>query len=240
MGNFDHLSRLPTAHFKRQSKKYDNERKLVSTMGTEMLNHHGILCDYIMISNDPTYDPLFGDDRSRRVIRKFQLMVIFDLPAEDDRWSAFGIEGLDNFSMYVTAQHFEQRGAMGVPPEQAITMPRVGDFIKPVYNDYYYEVTAQYNGNTGLNFLQGVSVLEMLVAKYTNDHIDDPNGLLSVHNRPVNAIDIFDDTEFVNAMNGSTDVVPPTFPTTTDKGKPSPLYKPKPNETPPDDPFGGF
>lgn len=240
MGNFDHFSRLPSEHFKRFSPKYNNERKLISNLGTEMVNHRGVLCDYIMVSNDPTYDPLFGDDRNRRIMRKFQVMLQFDLPSEDDRWSAFGIEGLDNFSMFATIQHFSERGKIGVPIEQSIYSPRVGDFIKPVYNNYYYEVTAWYDGSTSMNFLQMDNVYEIVVAKYTNDHVDDPNGIMSDSNRPVDAIDIFDDTEFVNAMNSSNATVPPTFPTTTGKGKVSPLYTPKTGEKAPNDPFGGF
>jgi hypothetical protein len=238
--NFDHLSRLPKPWFKRHAPKYDNERKLIADMGAEMINHHGVLCEYILISNDPSYDTLFGDDRNRRVIRKFLVMVYFDLPAEDDRWSSFGIEGLDNFSMIASIKHFSERGKLDVLPEQAIYSPRVGDIIKPMYNNFYYEVTAWYDGMTSMNFLQLDNVYEIVVNKMTDDHINDPDNLINSSIRPLGAQDIFDDTDFINTMNGSTAIVPNTFPETTGKGKPSPLYKPKAGEKAPNDPFGGF
>ena len=238
--NFGDVSKLPTQYFKRHGATYNNERDLVAGMGAEMLNHHGVRCEYILVSNDPQYDPVFGDDRNRRLLRKFELMLYFELPSEEDRWSAFGIEGLDNFSMFASIRHFSRRSIMGQPAGTVFYSPRVGDIIKPQYNDYYYEITAWYDGSTSMNFLQLDNVYEITVAKITNDHVADPNGLLTASIRDLQAKDIFDDSDFIDGMNARTDVVPTTFPTSTGKGKPSPLYKPAAGEKPPQDMFGGF
>lgn len=240
MGNFDHYNRLPNGWFQRHTNKYDNERSLISKMSSEMINHHGVLCEYILVSNNLNYDLLFGDDRNRRFLRKFLFMAYFELPAEDDRWSVFGIEGLDNFSILCTIEHFSNRAKKDVPAAQAIYSPRVGDIIKPMYNDYYYEITAWYDGYVSMNFLQFDNVYEIVVNKMTDDHIDDSNNLINSSIRPVGNRDIYDDSLFVDMMNSSVNNVPDTFPDSSGKGKVSPLYKPNPDEKPPQDLFGGF
>lgn len=233
MGNFDHLSRLPdrgSPFFRPHRSNYNNERDLVHNLLSESFNHHGVKCEYFLVSFDVQYDRIFGEDNNQRVERKFPMMAYFDLPTEEDRWTPFGIEGLDSFSIYTSYNIFKQCSG-GMPN------PRVGDLIKPAYNDYYYEITAWYDGQSSGNFLQLDNSLELIVRKFVFNHQADPNGLLDKFDITRGMVD---DKETVDLLKDSTDVVPPTFPTTDGKGKPNPFYTPKPGELPPKNPFGGF
>lgn len=232
MSNFSHFSRLPdwkSPHFIQSRAGYDNERKLVGNFLTEMFNHHGVLTEYICVSFDTAYDKLFGEDNDQRIERKFQMMTYFELSTEEDRWTPFGIEGLDSFSIYTSYKIFT--GASGM------TNPRVGDIIKPIYNDYYYEITAWYDGQTGGNFLQKDNSLEMVLRKFVFNHQSDPNNILDKLDLTKGMVD---DKEVVDMLRLSHAIPPPSFPSTTGAGKINPFYVPPPTEKPPTNSFGGF
>jgi len=95
--------------------------------------------EYYQTSYDTSYDYLFGEDNNRRFIKKFDFMVLYELPREDKMWTKFGIEGLDNFSMYCAKRHF--RAASKSPGGGPEVIPRIGDIIMAKYNDYVYEIT---------------------------------------------------------------------------------------------------
>lgn len=232
MGNFDHLSRLPNRQspfFRPHRAEYDNERKLVSNLLSESFNHNGVACEYFLVSFDPTYDRIFGEDNDQRVERKFQFMGYYELPTEEDRWTPFGIEGLDSFSIYTSYDIFTSTSG-------GMSNPRAGDIIKPLYNDYYYEITAWYDGQPGGNFLQKDNSLEIIVRKFVYNHQSDPNNLLDKLDLRKGMVD---DKTVVDFFANSTAPVPTTFPTSTGKGKPGVLYNPLAGERAPKNPFGG-
>jgi hypothetical protein len=111
---------------------YNQERRLFNNLITEAYNMHGISLTYFVTSYDTSYDSIFGEDNDRRFIRTFNFQAFYQLPKEEKLWSKFGIEGLDQFSMYVSKLHY--RDASGN------YIPRVGDIINSIYNNFFYEV----------------------------------------------------------------------------------------------------
>ena len=79
---------------------------LYKDLNMESINIHGTPMMYYAVSYDTAYDHLFGEDDDRRVARKFLIKARFELPKELEQYAKFGIEGLDNFPMFVSKKHF--------------------------------------------------------------------------------------------------------------------------------------
>ena len=154
---------MPGKKFAFYNNLHNNERTLYDWLLAEAVNHYGVPMVYYMVSFDTTYDPIFGEDCNRRYVRKFDIMSYYELPNEDHLWTKFGIEGLDNFHIYISIKHFWAQSTMGIRlgafdgkmfnrgfdvnskeadryDIYASVTPKVGDIIKAKYNDYYYEI----------------------------------------------------------------------------------------------------
>lgn len=122
--------------------------------------------------------------------------------------------------------------------------PKVGDIFRLDYDGgSWYEVKLVKEEEE--MFLQRKHSWMITTTKlYINEHIN-PNvagvnfdsGFKAEVQDPS---DKFDQINDVKHAIDSTDTVPETFPTSTGKGKPSPMYDPLTNERPPKNPFGGF
>jgi len=133
----------PTGLMNQYNQAYDSNRDLIAIMMTEQYNHAGVKSEFYITTFDTSYDERFGDDDDRRIIRKFELMVWFQLPKEDKTWSMFGIEGLDNFTMYCSKLHFDEAStcdATGNPQTHEMHVPQIGDIIKVAFNNFIYEI----------------------------------------------------------------------------------------------------
>ena len=123
--------------------QYFSERRLFDLLITEAYNKHGVSMIYYPISFDVNYDKLYGEDLDRKIIRKFNLMVFYTLPRVEKLWSKFGIEGMDNFSMFCSKKHFQVASQYDYTQTSAsfgVYVPKIGDIIRALYNNYYYEI----------------------------------------------------------------------------------------------------
>jgi len=174
---------MPNQYFQFfDNKRYDADRHLYDALQTEAINQKGNPMMYYRISYDVNYDPLFGVDDIRRIERRFPIKAAFELPKQLENYGGFGLEGLDNFPMYVSKRHFAAAskyptsGVALYPPEltanrtgnQSIE-PRVGDLIKSEFNGIYYEVVD--SGEEEEMFLEGKHTWTLTVQKMKDKKI---------------------------------------------------------------------
>ena len=140
---------------------------------TEAWNQHGTPIVYYVISYDTTYDPLFGEDNNRRVVRSFPVMVYYELPKEDRQWNVAAMEILDNFHIYISKRHFIAASKLDSNMEQTYPpyTPKVGDVIKSRYNNFFYEIT--HVSEEEEMFLQRKHSWDIVVKQYKRQHIAD-------------------------------------------------------------------
>lgn len=137
---------LPDDFFQEELSGYNCEKELFSVLQMEAFNNFGVQLVYYPISYGTTYDPIFGEDNDRSVIRNFEIMGYYDLPKENKIGTVFGLDVLDQITVYVNKDHFRQAstyllsgsGTSGFYPEYE--KPKVGDLLKPTYNNFCYEI----------------------------------------------------------------------------------------------------
>lgn len=115
------------------SNKYEPERELVSMLAMEAWNSFGVKIIFYKTTYDVKRDRVWGEDGDRYVTDAWDVMSYFQLPKENKVWSKFGIEGVNDFSMYVSKEHFRS--------ETDDYIPQVGDLVLSVYNNKLYEIT---------------------------------------------------------------------------------------------------
>ena len=152
---------------------YFSERRLFSLLTTEAYNKHGVSMIYYPVSYDINYDKLYGEDLDRKVIRKFDLMCFYTLPRVEKLWSKFGIEGMDNFSMFCSKVHFDAASQYEYTQTSATYapyIPKIGDIIRAKYNNYLYEII-DIKEESG-QFLQSPQhIFEFLVKPYLDKRL---------------------------------------------------------------------
>ena len=151
---------------------YDSERTMLAMQVTEFYNNRGVKSEFYATTQDTKYDPLFGDDDDRRIERKFELMIFYNYPKEEKLWTSFGIEGLDNFSMFCSKEHFN---AMCVTDENGddvydIIVPKVGDLIRVEFNNYIYEIT-EVKDEAAMWLQSKQYSWEFVVKPFINEHL---------------------------------------------------------------------
>lgn len=209
-------------------QNYNNERYLFDSVVTEAYNKHGVCMTYYIASYNTDYDKVFGEDRNRRFTRKFSIMSFFNLPREEKLWTKFGIEGMDNFSMFVSKMHFKEASkydADQVDTEYPSYIPKQGDVIASEYNKYIYEIV-EVKEEIGMYLLSKQHVWELIVKPFKDELIAlDPATSATM-------------TYIKDYTNKDSDVF--DLSNTVDNKKPDVLYDPKPSECNPDDPFAGW
>ncbi len=147
--NYD-SNALPNQFFRHQ-RDYRNEKDLYKSLLTEGYNKNGVPMEYYLVSYDTSFDPIFGEDNDRRLERKFDVMAYYELPEEEELYSRLGIEGLDNFVIWISKEHFKHvstygpdafsvSGATSGEGSFAEILPCGGHIIKPKYTDIYFEI----------------------------------------------------------------------------------------------------
>lgn len=161
------FSSLPSdTYFKKCTDNYDSERLLYDLLVTEAYNQAGTCMTYYVIDYDTTKDKLFGEDTDRTVLRSFDIMAHGELPREEQLWSKFGIEGLDNFQIYVAKRHFT---AASSQDSYDATVPRIGDMIYMDHNNRTYDVIDV--GQEDEMFLQGKHTWIITLSPHQDTHI---------------------------------------------------------------------
>jgi len=115
------------------SKAYDNDRELAAMVNMEAWNMYGVKIVYYKSSYNKNYDRVWGEDGDRHITQSWNVMSYFQLPRENKVWSKFGIEGVNDFSMFISKEHFRFK------TEDYI--PKIGDIISVTLDDKFYEIT---------------------------------------------------------------------------------------------------
>lgn len=160
-------SSLPDSdYFKKCTTNYNSERQLYDLLVTEAYNKTGTCMTYYVTDYDTTKDKLFGEDTDRTVLRSFDIMAHGELPREEQLWSKFGIEGLDNFQIFVAKRHFT---AASSQDSYDATVPRIGDMIYMDHNNRTYDVIDV--GQEEEMFLQGKHTWIITLSPHQDTHI---------------------------------------------------------------------
>ncbi len=117
---------------------YTADKRLYKLLLTEAYNKHGNCLTYYVSTYDTTYDQIYGEDVNRHYTRYFSIMGYYQLPVEDEMWTQYGIEGMDNFKVFVSKRHFETASRDNNTADSYI--PKVGDILKASYNGIIYEI----------------------------------------------------------------------------------------------------
>lgn len=218
------MSRERNPYFNYMSDTYNTERDMISVMINEAYNKFGVCFVYYVSTYDLKYDRIWGEDNNRRFIRNFNVNGYFTLPKEEKMWSKFGIEGMDDITLWISKRHFDWVSKDKINNED-FPRPRIGDVLRSEYENYYYEIVevAEDTGNY-LQSMQHLWELQLRVFKDENVSVDMSTSLSADHIADYTAkpSDIFDIRNYI------------------DTHKEAVLYKPKPGETPKDDPFGAW
>jgi len=177
--NYDAYDVMPTSWLRKYGgHDYSSERRLFKKLVTECYNLHGVELTYFITSYDTHYDRIWGEDCDRRFIRKFDFMAKYQLNTEEKMWTKFAIEGIDNFSIFVSKEHFRVastfsdrrvRGNIG-RSTYASVVPKSGDIIQSKYNNYLYEIITV-KEEAMMPHLSKEYVWELIVSPFRDDHI---------------------------------------------------------------------
>ena len=213
--NFLQYQAVPDNSVGMCSSVYDNERELVSMFTMEAYSSFGVKIIFYKTSYDVKSDRVFGEDNNRQVTNAWNVMSYFQLPKENKVWSKFGIEGVNDFSMYISKEHFKS--------ETSNYIPQIGDLILSIYNNKLYEIS-EIKEEAQMFMLSKQYVWEVIVkqAKIENAISISPSLSASPITQFYSVEDIFDIT---------TDI---------DIDKEKTIYKPNNGEQPNKDPFGNW
>jgi len=169
--DYETYNYMPTSFFRKDSS-YDNERELYSVLQMEAYNIYGNKIDYFVVTFDTTYNKIWGEDNDRAIVSAFNVMSYYELPREDVLVSNFGLEGIDTFHVYINKMHFNKivGGTGQYPININDYKPKVGDIIRPEYNNFYYEIVNV--NHTEEMFLQYKHCWDLIVKSWKNEHFD--------------------------------------------------------------------
>lgn len=144
--NFASFKRVnDSVYFQPLTSGYNKESLLYDLLNTEAFNMHGVTSTFYVTSQNTSYDEIYGEDMDREIIRKFDMMIYYDLPKETHIFQAYGVDYEDVFHAYATKRHFSEVSKMNSAGTSAIYSsyePKIGDLVKPKYNSFYYEVVS--------------------------------------------------------------------------------------------------
>jgi hypothetical protein len=177
--NWDDGDDMPDEWLRKcDGQDYENERELYRGLVTEAYNRHGICMTYYIVSYDTQYDRIWGEDNNRRFIRKFEFMAYYPLQSEEKMWTKFAIAGLDQFSLFISKDHYrvactygqdKVRGNIG-PNTYPIYVPKTGDIVQSMFNNYLYEVVTV-KEEAMMIHLNKRYVWELVVKPFTDEHL---------------------------------------------------------------------
>jgi hypothetical protein len=161
---------MPTGYFMRSTSAYDNERELYALLEMEQFNLYGSDLDYYCISYNMQANAIWGEDTNRRFERQYHAKCMLELPKENEFWTQFGIEGIDTFVIFINKMHFNRvTGGTGYYPLNGGYNPKIGDLLRLVYNNHYYEITNV--NHTDEMFLQFKHSWSLTVRPYKHEYI---------------------------------------------------------------------
>lgn len=187
--------------FQYTTSAYDNESLLYDLLLNETYNNFGVDLTYYVTTYDtsahdyPNSNELFGEDSDREFVRKFNIKAFYELPKDMQMVSIFGIDGLDNFKLWISKRLFTSASQVDGSDEY---IPQEGDVLYASYNNMFYTILDV--NQTEEMFLQRRHSWELTVEKFkdTNISLDatsaDMPELLDITNRDD---DLFDITDYI-------------------------------------------
>lgn len=140
----------------------DNERDLYSNLTDDAFNKFAPTWTYYKTSYDPEKDPIYGEDNTRFIQRKFFVKgYIDDMPEEVTNYHISGIMGIDIVRVFITKSHFKLASTYGLAIDEgefneefsqdptAVTngentyesfTPKIGDILLLNSNKIFYEI----------------------------------------------------------------------------------------------------
>jgi hypothetical protein len=212
---------------------YNNERELYRDLVTEAYNRFGVCMTFYVLSYDTQYDKIYGEDNDRRFVRKFDIMAFYPLQTEEKLWTKFAVAGVDEFSLFVSKDHFREASTYGDakapgnigPNTYPVYIPKNGDVVQSQYNGYLYEI-ANVKEEAMMIHLNKRYVWEFVVRPFMDEH-------LSLD--PVTSAAMSEVAKFINVKPDIFDVHNEAI-----SAAAAVAYTPKSCERPPRDPFGGW
>lgn len=197
------------------TSSYDNDRELAAVTLMEKWNMYGVKLTYYKTTYNTKYDKVWGEDGDRHIVQSWNVMSYFELPKENKSWNKFGIEGVNDFSMFISKMHF------GYKTDNYI--PKIGDIIQANYNNMYYEVT-EVKEQSPMFMLSQQYAWELIVRKMKVEQEISVSPELSAS--PITSI--FKVKDIFNIRDN------------IDVEKESIIYKQQKGEKPKQDPFGNW
>lgn len=137
--------------------QYSADRCLYDQLTAQGINMYGFTVDYIQVTSNVDYDPIFMEDPTKRMVRKFDIRMKYDLATRKRSYQKFGalledtitcIVSKESFKyaigIYETVPWWQNRGltqseveALGIYNQ---SVPKVGDVVYLRDNDTYYEI----------------------------------------------------------------------------------------------------
>ena len=177
--NFLDTDDMPTQWLRKcDGMNYDSEREMYRDLTTEVYNKHGICMTYYVTTYDTQYDRIWGEDNNRRFSRKFEFMAFYPLQSEEKMWTKFAVQGVDEFSIYISKDHYREACTYGQPKVRGnigkntydIIVPKEGDVVQSMFNNYLYEI-ANVKEEAMMIHLNKRYVWELVVRPYMDEHI---------------------------------------------------------------------
>jgi len=214
--DYEDYSALPNQWFTKCSTNYDKERELMQVLQMEVYNTYGVPCYYYKMKYDiSASDKIWGENNSRTFSEYWSdVQVYYKLPRENKQWNKFGIEGLNNFSMYLSKAHFDYITS-------GEWIPKQGDLIQAEFNSNLYEIV-EVKEESGMYFLDKRYTWELIVKPFKDEFVAMTG---DVSASPLSAF-----------ANKPTDIFDITNPIDVEKEKY--IYKPPASEKGSNDPFG--
>lgn len=215
---------------------YSSEKTLYNHLESEAFNTAGIKHMYYIMDYNTQRDKLFGEDMDRHCKRKFAVMVYYNsLPQLIPQFGLMGISNPEINTMYISITHFDQASTLSYvddaiyePKRYESYKPKVGDYIKSIYNNQYYEVINVKLSEAGTQFHQTKTTYTINVRIWKNENFGvapeadvPPESLLDIA-AVMNQPDILEINSSINTENQFVE------------------YIPEPGEKDVTDPFGGF
>lgn len=216
-----------------EGQDYNNERELYRDLVTEAYNKFGVCMTFYVLSYDTQYDKIYGEDNDRRFVRKFEIMAFYPLQTEEKLWTKFAVQGVDEFSLFVSKDHFRVASTYGDqmvpgnigPNTYPAYVPKTGDVVQSMYNNYLYEIVSVKEESMMIH-LNKRYVWEFIVKPFMDEH-------LSLD--PVTSAAMSEVAKFIDVRPDIFDVHNEVISAAEEAA-----YTPRPCEKPPRDPFGGW
>ncbi len=127
----------------KDSECKEKESLLYDNLITDMFNKAGVPGEFYEVDYSLNNEKVFGEDNDRLITRKYNFQYFTEqLPQDDKLWSKWGIEGMDNFHIYVSKQHFKQASQLNMNGNivSRPTTPKPGDILLSTHNNVFYEI----------------------------------------------------------------------------------------------------